>query len=85
MRDRLVCVTLAAMLAAPAAVQAREPMRCGNELVEQGDTKGQVLNACGEPDYVDGYRWYYDMGENEAPRIVVFTPDGTVTAIETAW
>lgn len=28
-------------------------LRCGNQLVRAGDHKMDVLDACGEPDYVD--------------------------------
>lgn len=83
MRERTGYLLLVALLSIPLAIQAREPMRCGNELVDRGDTKEQVLRACGEPDYVDGYRWYYQTGQTEPARIVVFTPAGIVTAIET--
>lgn len=34
-------------------------LRCGNQLVRAGDHKLEVLDKCGEPDYVDrrfGYR-----------------------------
>lgn len=83
MGKRPTWLLLAALLLPPPAAFAQAPMRCGTELVEIGDTKAQVLQACGEPDYVDGYRWYYEMGPGVPTRIVVFTPAGVVTSIDT--
>lgn len=76
-------LVLAGVLLLPLTASGQEPMRCGNDLIDIGDTKAQVLEACGEPDYVDGNRWYYETGAPTPPRIVVFNPAGLVTAIET--
>jgi outer membrane protein assembly factor BamE (lipoprotein component of BamABCDE complex) len=59
-------------------------MCCGGELVQPGDTKEQVVDACGEPDYIDGNRWYYNT-RTDQPRIVVFNAVGLVDTIEIVW
>lgn len=80
----LASLTLAALLALPLAVPAQEPMRCGNQLIDVGSTKEEVVGACGEPDLVDGNRWYYDTEGITPTRIVVFDAAGVVTAIQTS-
>ena len=40
------------VLAHPVASQA---FRCGTSLITEGDTKAEVAQECGEPDYVDSW------------------------------
>ena len=60
-------------------------LRCGSHLVAEGDTKLQVLGACGEPDYKEwiGYReigpdtvriesWFYDFGSLRFTQTLTF-------------
>jgi len=30
-----------------------DTLRCGNKLIQVGDTKGQVISKCGEPSFVE--------------------------------
>ena len=80
MSKPLATLLLAALLGAPLSAHAQ--MRCGTELIVVGDTKAQVVDACGEPDYIDGYRWYYHS-ETQQPRVIVFNSAGQVEAIKT--
>ncbi len=34
-----------------------DDLRCGNKLVVTGDTKLEVLNKCGEPDFKETVYW----------------------------
>jgi hypothetical protein len=74
-----LCWTL---LAVPLPAYA---LRCGNWLVDEGDTKPYVYRACGEPDYqeVTGYRytgrsklkieiWFYDFGPQRFTQTLTF-------------
>ena len=74
--------TLAALMLLAFSAHAQTVMRCGTDLITPGDTKEQVLTACGEPDYVEGYRRFYNT-ETKQPRIIVFTGAGRVEAIKT--
>jgi len=74
-------------LAAPAGAYA---MRCGNELVSEGDPAYQVLRACGEPDFIDTIGrhrhdgeevWYYNRGSTHFVRALWFR-DGILRRIE---
>lgn len=49
MTNRLVLALLLSLITAP--IQA---MRCGNRLVQEGDTKLEVLRKCGEPTLSEG-------------------------------
>ncbi|TAM96175.1 MAG: DUF2845 domain-containing protein [Rhodanobacteraceae bacterium] len=53
-------------------------LRCGTQIVKQGETTAQVRDACGEPFYVGHY-----VGP---PGVAVGTPDEPVAAVTTeAW
>lgn len=73
------------LLAAPASVQAA--MRCGTELITEGDTVLELLNACGEPTIgappgpVDRAEWTYNFGPDEF-MMRVLIQDGKVERIE---
>lgn len=82
MRKPLSYLALAAVLSMAPGAFAQVALRCGNVLVNVGDTKVQVLSACGEPDFVDGNRWYYETEQTKLLRVVVFNDAGVVTAIQ---
>jgi hypothetical protein len=63
MRD-LKALSVSLLLALPAAVTAADSLRCGSRLVSTEALAGEVLGACGAPDYVD--RWEPPAGENPA-------------------
>ncbi len=44
---------IAGLLALGAAPLAGAAMRCGNHLISEGDTAGELLNRCGPPEDVD--------------------------------
>lgn len=84
---------LATCLTAPAA----QAFRCGNELVQKGDRKFDVVEKCGEPDFRESHAggylpgvgpvnitetWYYDEGPSRLLRILTFRR-GRLRAIET--
>ena len=49
MGNRLALITLLTLTVLPA-----QAMRCGTRLVQEGDTKLEVLNKCGEPTFSEG-------------------------------
>ena len=50
-------------------------MYCGNKLVNQGDSKFDVLQKCGEPNYIDENRWIYEQGTGKFYKILIFEGD----------
>jgi hypothetical protein len=58
--------TLAAVYSNAAA------MRCGTELVDEGDTQHDVALKCGEPTYVEQNRWIYNLGPHKFIKILHF-------------
>ncbi|WP_018718480.1 DUF2845 domain-containing protein [Arhodomonas aquaeolei] len=62
-------------------------LRCGNHLIQQGDSTQRVARHCGEPDYIEhraeafvpgtGYvsdveAWYYNRGPQQFLRVLTF-------------
>lgn len=56
-------------------------MRCGNALVLTGDREFEVLNKCGEPDFVAIDGWAYNFGPNLFIHYLRFD-NGRLTEIE---
>lgn len=89
MRLALISCTMLFLLAlAPRA----EALRCGSDLVREGDLAYEVRRACGEPDWVQSYYagygggeevWHYNFGPNDLIRIMQFR-DGRLRRIQTA-
>ena len=74
------------ILFAAVALPALSQMRCGTELITEGDSALSVLEACGEPSYgdVDPFgddEWTYNFGPNEF-MIRLTIQEGTVRRIE---
>lgn len=89
MRLAAVCTGLILLLV---FVPSAEAMRCGSDLVREGDLAYQVQRACGEPDWVGSYRWdygareeiwQYNFGPGALIRVMRFR-DGRLRRIETA-
>jgi len=89
----IVLILLAGLLAATPA----QAFRCGNELVQEGDRKYEVIEKCGEPDFRDSHAgaylegigpvdvvetWYYNLGPTRLLRILTFH-QGRLRSIET--
>jgi len=88
MRHIIVPLALAALVSVAATAHAG--MRCGNKLIEPGDSIVAVDKACGPPDrkaaLVDGYdrrvgTAYYYTSPNKRTRKVIFR-GGTVVQIQ---
>jgi hypothetical protein len=47
-------------------------MRCGTELVDEGDSQREVALKCGEPTSVEQNRWIYNLGPHTFIKIVHF-------------
>ena len=84
---RLLLIPVLALLATPA-----HALRCGTDLVREGDPAYQVRRACGEPGWIGRYHWdhgahaevwHYNFGPNDLIRILHFR-DGRLQRIETA-
>lgn len=69
-----------------------EALRCGRDLVSEGDPAYQVERACGEADWVRYYHshhglrgevWHYNFGPNKLIRVMHFR-NGRLRRIETA-
>lgn len=77
---------LAALLLG-AATAAHGALRCGTELVTEGDSVVKLLEACGDPTtgdpdlYLDTAEWTYNFGP-EAFMYRVLIRDGAVERIE---
>ncbi len=63
----------AALLFAGAA--SADDFICGTHIVEEGLTKGEVLQRCGEPASQFGSHWVYDFGPGEFKMLVHFQGD----------
>lgn len=82
---------LAAAAAAPLLLALAAPvvgaMRCGSDLVAEGDSVLKLLDACGEPTfgdpalYLGTAEWTYNFGPNEF-MMKVLIRDGQVERIE---
>lgn len=78
----LLLFTLLLMGSFPVAAQ----MRCGTEIINDGELKPEVLQACGPPyavlnaddGFIDNERWVYNFGPNEFLMIVEFRNDEVV-------
>lgn len=73
-------------------VPRAEALRCGSDLVREGDPAYQVQRACGEPDWVRSWHpdygvrdeiWHYNFGPYELIRVMHFR-DGRLRRIEAA-
>ncbi|MDZ7828569.1 MAG: DUF2845 domain-containing protein [Halofilum sp. (in: g-proteobacteria)] len=69
-----------------------EALRCGSDLVREGDLAYEVREACGGPDWVQSHRagygggeevWHYNFGPNDLIRIMHFR-DGRLRLVRTA-
>ena len=91
----LAALALLMALGAALAPPAAHAMRCGGNLVSEGDPAYRVREACGPPDYVKPlYRykdpdsdvgdelWYYNAGPNDLVRELRFR-DGRLARIRT--
>jgi hypothetical protein len=56
-------------------------MRCGNALVLAGDRPYEVLNKCGEPDFIAVDEWTYNFGPNQFVHYLRFD-GGRLTQVE---
>jgi len=69
------------------ATAAHGALRCGTELVSEGDSVVKLLEACGEPTtgdpslFLDRTDWVYNFGPEEFLYRVII-PDGDVERIE---
>jgi hypothetical protein len=94
---RAVTAAVAALIWLGAGAPCKAQMRCGNDLVHEGDYKAQVLLKCGEPLLAEhiyecrpyGFgcgvveQWTYDLGTYRMLRVITFR-DGRVDRIELA-
>ncbi len=89
MRLVAVCTGLMLMIV---SVPPAEALRCGSDLVREGDPAYRVQRACGEPDWTRSWRpgypagdeiWHYNFGPNDLIRVMHFR-DGRLRRIETA-
>lgn len=92
--SRLASVLGLALALALAAPAARAGMRCDGELVQEGDTKAELLLACGEPllqevvgieEEGDDERlvehWTYERGPGKFLKLVVIE-GGVIASFE---
>ena len=79
----LAVLALGLLAAAPEAMSG-DTMRCGNRIVSTEAVAGEVLAACGRPDYRDSWSsaptyavdeelWYYNFGSRQFVRVLRFT------------
>lgn len=94
MSFRLITTFAAGACAALTAADAAA-MRCGGQLIGEGDRSYEVRRACGPPQAIESLdrghhgrhapheeTWYYDLGERRLLRVLSFR-DGELRRIET--
>lgn len=95
MSHRLI-TTLAAGACAALLVTDAAAMRCGGQLIAEGDRSYEVRRACGPPQAIESFgrehqhgrhvpheeTWYYDLGAQRLLRVLSFR-DGELRRIET--
>ena len=62
------------------SVAQADSLKCGGDIISQGDSQTDLLKACGEPASRDGSRWIYEQ-EGSLPRIVTLA-NGMIQFIE---
>lgn len=78
---RIASPALAIILAlATLSVAQADSLNCGGDIISQGDSQADLLEACGEPTSRDGSRWVYEQ-EGSLPRIVTLA-NGMIQFIE---
>jgi hypothetical protein len=60
----MVLLGSTAVLADPA-----ESIRCGENVIEVGDSVVTVMEKCGTPTHKDGTVWFYDLGPGESIKV----------------
>jgi hypothetical protein len=79
--NRITSPALAIILAFTAlSVAQADSLNCGGNIISQGDSQADLLEACGEPASRDGSRWVYEQ-EGSLPRIVTLA-NGMIQFIE---
>jgi hypothetical protein len=46
-----------------------ESIRCGENVIEVGDSVVTVMEKCGTPTHKDGNVWFYDLGAGESIKV----------------
>ncbi|MDH3977936.1 MAG: DUF2845 domain-containing protein [Gammaproteobacteria bacterium] len=64
MRGLYTIITLIALSFASSTALATGSMRCGGKLIDQGASKSELLQRCGEPSLKKDAYWYYDRGSS---------------------
>jgi hypothetical protein len=54
-------ILVAISISATPLVTCAESLECHGDIVSQGDTEEQLLEACGNPTSRDGADWLYEM------------------------
>jgi hypothetical protein len=85
----LALIVSGALISLPA-----EALRCGTRIINKGDSKPQVWEKCGEPqfrevirddsrwgDSIREERWYYPKRTGKLRPVVIFDDDGRVSEI----
>lgn len=89
-----MAVTLLAGVASVRADTSSSSFRCGSHLISKGDSKPEVLERCGQPQYTETIpdasrfytwvreeRWYYPKRSGHFRPVVIFGPDGQLREI----
>lgn len=85
-----LAVLLAGAVALALFAPRAQALRCGSDLVREGDLAFEVREACGEPDWVRSWHaghggdeiWHYNRGPNDLIRILHLR-DGRLRRIQT--
>ena len=59
-----------------------DSLRCGDKLVNVGDSEYELLDRCGEPSAREDNGWVYERGSGELTMIVKVS-EGVVRSIQT--
>ena len=64
-----------------ATAQASLGFRCGGDIIDVGDSEAELLEKCGEPDFREGYRMYYERDGQDYMIEVHIGADGNINRI----
>jgi hypothetical protein len=71
---QILRITPVALLAAFSMSANADVLRCGGQIIEEGDSRIKVLKHCGEPVMEEGARWYYNKS-NDVMTVLHFAAD----------
>jgi hypothetical protein len=92
MKKKIICLTFAIFTLGILigtdpifAAQETSSMTCDNGVVNIGDDKSTVQDACGIPDSQTENEWVYNFGPSEPAYTVIFKEGQVVRILQDQW